>query len=154
MWISGAFWPFHTACLFKNKIVLLTFTDSRQIAGDRFQSTLIRGDAAHPSGQGSGLKTPNGDYRWRALIGTFAQGNPTQFNRADGTGYDFVADYVIKLNGTNPQVAARLMTAFKSWRALESGRRSHAEKAIRRVAGGENLSPGVKDIAERALAGG
>ncbi|HKY86723.1 MAG TPA: aminopeptidase N, partial [Pseudorhodoplanes sp.] len=64
--------------------------------------------------------------RVRALIGTFAQGNPTQFNRADGLGYQFIADYVLKLNGTNPQVAARLMTAFKSWRALEIGRRAHA----------------------------
>jgi aminopeptidase N len=90
--------------------------------------------------------------RVRALIGTFAQGNPTQFNRADGTGYDFVADYVLKLNDTNPQVAARLMTAFKSWRALESGRRAGAEKAIRRVAAAQNLSVDVKDIADRALA--
>jgi aminopeptidase N len=103
---------------------------------------------AHPS---FAVTNPN---RVRALIGTFAQGNPTQFNRADGAGYEFVADYVLKLNGTNPQVAARLMTAFKSWRALESGRRAHAEKAIRRVAAGGNLSPDVKDIAERALAGG
>jgi len=89
--------------------------------------------------------------RVRALIGTFAQGNQTQFNRADGAGYEFVADYVLRLNGTNPQVAARLMTAFKSWRALETGRRTHAEKAIRRVAGAGNLSADVKDIAERAL---
>ena len=43
------------------------------------------------------------------------------------------------------------MTAFKSWRALETGRRTHAEKAIRRVAGAGNLSADVKDIAERAL---
>ena len=103
---------------------------------------------AHPA---FAVTNPN---RVRSLIGTFAQGNPTQFNRADGAGYEFVADYVLKLNGTNPQVAARLMTAFKSWRALESTRQAHAEKAIRRVAAGENLSADVKDIAERALAGG
>jgi len=100
---------------------------------------------AHPA---FAITNPN---RVRALIGTFAQGNPTQFNRADGAGYEFAADYVLKLNGTNPQVAARLMTAFKSWRALESGRRAHAENAIRRVAGAGNLSADVKDIAERAL---
>jgi aminopeptidase N len=103
---------------------------------------------AHPA---FALTNPN---RVRALIGTFAQGNPTQFNRADGAGYRFVADYVLKLNATNPQVAARLMTAFKSWRALESGRRTHAEAAIRHVAAAANLSPDVKDIADRALSGG
>lgn len=94
------------------------------------------------------ITNPN---RVRALIGTFAQTNPTQFNRADGAGYEFAADYVLKLNDTNPQVAARLMTAFKSWRALENIRRGHAEKAIRRVAAAGNLSADVKDIAERAL---
>jgi aminopeptidase N len=100
--------------------------------------------------QAFAVTNPN---RVRALIGTFAQGNPTQFNRADGAGYEFVADYVLKLNGTNPQVASRLMTAFKSWRALEPGRRTLAEAAIRRVAGAGNLSADVKDIAGRALSG-
>ena len=90
----------------------------------------VRALTAHPA---FAMTNPN---RVRALIGTFAQGNPTQFNRADGAGYDFVADYVLTLDGTNPQVAARLMTAFRSWRALEAGRRAHAETALRRVAGG------------------
>ena len=34
------------------------------------------------------LKNPN---RVRALIGSFANGNPTGFNRADGAGYEFLA---------------------------------------------------------------
>ncbi|HTV34840.1 MAG TPA: aminopeptidase N, partial [Xanthobacteraceae bacterium] len=33
------------------------------------------------------MANPN---RVRALIGSFAQGNPTQFNRPDGAGYDFI----------------------------------------------------------------
>jgi aminopeptidase N len=115
---------------------------------DRITLDRVRALTAHPA---FAVTNPN---RVRALIGTFAQGNPTQFNRADGAGYEFVADYVLKLNATNPQVAARLMTAFKSWRALEGGRRAQAERAIRRVAGAGNLSADVKDIAERALSGG
>ena len=35
-------------------------------------------------------------------------GNQTQFNRADGAGYEFVADTVLALDPKNPQVAARL----------------------------------------------
>jgi aminopeptidase N len=35
------------------------------------------------------ITTPN---KVRALIGTFAMANPLQFNRADGQGYDFLAD--------------------------------------------------------------
>jgi aminopeptidase N len=90
--------------------------------------------------------------RIRALIGAFAQANPTQFNRRDGAGYDFVADFVLELDGKNPQVAARLMSAFRSWRALEAQRRALAEATLRRVAAMPALSPDVKDIVARTLA--
>ena len=90
--------------------------------------------------------------RVRALIGAFAQANPTQFNRADGAGYDFVADTVLALDRKNPQLAARLLTALKSWRMLEPGRRAMAEKALQRVAAAPALSRDVADIVQRALA--
>ena len=44
------------------------------------------------------------------------------------------------------------MTAFRSWRALEAGRRGNAEAALRRVAAVPSLSADVKDIVQRALA--
>jgi aminopeptidase N len=89
--------------------------------------------------------------RLRALIGAFAQLNQTQLNRADGAGYDFLADTVLALDPKNPQVAARLLSAFKSWRALEASRRARAEATLRRVAAAENLSRDVSDIVRRAL---
>ncbi len=95
------------------------------------------------------LANPN---RVRALIGTFAAANQTQFNAANGSGYEFIATIVLVLDAKNPQVAARLLGAFKSWRALEDGRRAHAEAALRRVASSDHLSPDVKDIADRSLA--
>jgi aminopeptidase N len=95
------------------------------------------------------LANPN---RVRALIGSFAQVNHTQFNRPDGAGYDFVADIVIALDPKNPQVAARLMGAFRSWRALERERRGRAEATLRRVAARSALSRDVADIVARTLA--
>ncbi len=62
------------------------------------------------------------------MIGAFAHANPTQFNRADGEGYAFVADTILALDPNNPQVASRLATSFRSWRALESGRHVKAQK--------------------------
>ncbi len=94
------------------------------------------------------LGNPN---RVRALIGGFAA-NLTQFNRSDGEGYGFVADMVIALDRTNPQVASRLLGSFKSWRMLEPGRRRLAQEALALVARTPNLSRDVSDIAERALA--
>jgi aminopeptidase N len=49
-------------------------------------------------------------------------------------------------------VAARLTTAFRSWRTLEAVRRGKAEAALRRVAAAASLSRDVADIVERALA--
>ncbi|MBM3529000.1 MAG: aminopeptidase N [Alphaproteobacteria bacterium] len=106
----------------------------------------VRELTAHPA---FSLANPN---RVRSLIGVFAQGNQTQFNRADGAGYDFVAEKVIALDQSNPQVAARMASAFKSWRALEPGRRVRAEAALRRIAAAPGLSRDVGDIAGRALA--
>jgi aminopeptidase N len=95
------------------------------------------------------LANPN---RIRSLIGAFASANQTQFNALDGSGYEFVATIVLVLDAKNPQVAARLLGAFKSWRSLEERRRAHAEVALRRVASISHLSADVKDIAERSLA--
>ena len=89
--------------------------------------------------------------RVRALIGAFAA-NPTQFNRADGAGYDFVTETLLALDPKNPQIAARLATAFRTWRTLEQGRRGKAESALQRVKAAPNLSRDLSDIVERALA--
>ena len=56
------------------------------------------------------------------------------------------------LDPKNPQVAARLMTAFRTWRTLEPSRRALAEHALTRVAETPALSRDVADIAERSLA--
>jgi aminopeptidase N len=106
----------------------------------------VRTLTSHPA---FSMANPN---RVRALIGSFAHGNHTQFNRADGAGYDFVADVVIGLDPKNPQAAARLMGAFRSWRALETRRRSRAEATLRRVAATAALSRDVTDIVARTLA--
>ncbi|HEY1736785.1 MAG TPA: aminopeptidase N [Methylovirgula sp.] len=90
--------------------------------------------------------------RVRALVGAFAVGNQTQFNAKDGSGYDFVVNIVLALDAKNPQVAARLLSAFKSWRILEEGRGALAQTALRHVAAASHLSPDVRDIAERSLA--
>jgi aminopeptidase N len=95
------------------------------------------------------MSNPN---RVRSLVGSFAIANQTQFNRADGTGYEFLADAVLNLDRTNPQVAARLLTAFGAWRMLEPGRRGQAERALRRIGENTQLSRDVNDILQRSLA--
>jgi aminopeptidase N len=106
----------------------------------------IRNLTGHPA---FSMANPN---RVRALIGAFAGGNITQFNRVDGAGYGFVADTVLALDQKNPQLSARLATAFRTWRTLETGRRAMAEGALIRIKAAANLSRDLADIIERALA--
>jgi aminopeptidase N len=106
----------------------------------------VRTLTTHPA---FSMSNPN---RVRALIGAFAQANQKEFNRADGGGYDFVAGQILVLDGSNRQVAARLATAFRSWRTFETGRRAKAEAALQRLAARDTLSGDVRDIVQRALA--
>jgi aminopeptidase N len=108
----------------------------------------VKSLTSHPA---FSMSNPN---RVRALIGNFAQANQTQFNRRDGEGYAFHADTTLALDAINPQVAARLMTAFRSWRALEPERRGKAEAALKHVAAGKALSRDLQDIVSRTLGEG
>jgi aminopeptidase N len=107
----------------------------------------VRGLMNHAS---FSLANPN---RTRALIGGFTA-NLTQFNRLDGAGYEFLADIVLQLDATNPQIAARLLTAMRSWQSLEPRRREKAFAALSRIGARNNLSADVRDIVTRSTQGG
>ncbi len=94
------------------------------------------------------LTAPN---KVRALIGNFALGNPSQFNRADGAGYQFLATQVLAIEKFNPQIAARLLNAFRSWRALEPERRRQARKVLQGIAKTDGLSRDVFEIASKMI---
>lgn len=100
----------------------------------------------HPS---FSFSNPN---RVRALIGAFATQNPTQFARADGEGFRFVAETIGRIDEANPQLAARLLTSFRAWRSFEPARRSQAEKVLRLLTAKDALSRDSSDILERTLA--
>jgi aminopeptidase N len=95
------------------------------------------------------LDNPN---RTRALIGAFSSGNQTGFNRVDGGGYKFFAETILTIEKKNPQLAARLLTAMRSWRSFEPVRREHAREALATIATVTGLSADVRDIVERTLA--
>ncbi|MET2827707.1 aminopeptidase N [Mesorhizobium shangrilense] len=94
------------------------------------------------------MANPN---RVRSLIGTFSSANQTGFHRADGDGYRFFTETVLEVEKRNPQVAARLATALRSWRSLEPGRQAKAREALLAIANAENLSADLRDIVERTL---
>ena len=52
------------------------------------------------------IKNPNKVY---SLVGGFVGGTPTNFHAADGAGYEFLGDMVLKLDKMNGSVAARMV---------------------------------------------
>ena len=89
--------------------------------------------------------------RVRALIGSFASGNPTGFNRKDGAAYDLLASQILDIDKRNPQLAARLLKSMGSWRLLEAARAEKAKAALTRIETSSNLSADVRDIIDRML---
>jgi aminopeptidase N len=106
----------------------------------------VRALTTHPA---FSMNNPN---RVRSLVGTFSSANQTGFHRADGEGYRFFVETVLQVETRNPQVAARLATALRSWRSLEPARQAKAREALLSIANAENLSADLSDIVERTLA--
>jgi len=96
------------------------------------------------------LKNPN---RVQSLIGTFARANPTGFHRADGAAYKWLADRLVAIDALNPQVAARVATAFNGWKRLEPARREAAHAAVSELAERKDLSRDLTDILARVALG-
>ncbi|MGB5939066.1 MAG: aminopeptidase N [Rhodanobacter sp.] len=89
------------------------------------------------------LKNPN---RVQSLLGAFVRNNPSGFHRVDGAGYRLLAERLVALDALNPQVAARLATAFNGWRRLEPRRREAAHAAIVELGGRRGLSRNLAEI--------
>jgi aminopeptidase N len=106
----------------------------------------VRGLLSHPVYD---ARNPN---RIRSLVGAFAQSNLPVFHAADGSGYEFVADQVLTIDRSNPQVAARLVAAFNRWRRFDTVRGALQRDALERIAAAPALSTDVAEIVAHNLA--
>ena len=101
--------------------------------------------AAHPDFT---LKNPN---RVRALLGAFSHGNQVRFHGRDGRAYAFFAERVLGIDELNPQLAARLVSAFNQWRRFDAPRREAMRAQLERIAARPKLSKDTGEIVQRAL---
>ncbi len=86
----------------------------------------------------------------RALIGAFTS-NARAFHQLNGEGYRFVANTVIELNEINPQVAARLVSVFNSWRSHAEPYKSNMKAQLVRINESKGLAKDVSEIVNKAL---
>nr|WP_320017245.1 aminopeptidase N [uncultured Desulfobacter sp.] len=87
----------------------------------------------------------------RALIFAFAMNNPMHFHKADGQGYEFVAERILALDKINHQTAARLCSCFNLWKRYDENRQAMMKKQLETMAGQKELSRNLYEIVSRAL---
>ena len=94
------------------------------------------------------IRNPN---KIRSVIGAFCNSNALGFHAGNGEGYRFLADYVILLNRSNPQIASRQLTPLTRWRKYDLKRQELMKAELRRVMAEENLSRDVSEIVLKCL---
>jgi aminopeptidase N len=93
------------------------------------------------------VRNPNSNY---SFYGGFAS-SAVNFHAADGSGYEFLADGIIKLDGINHQVAARLVSPFTAYKRYDSARQELLKKQLERILRHEGLSENVYEIVSKSL---
>ena len=101
----------------------------------------------HPAFQ---LKNPN---KVRALVGSFAAGNPLCFHDLSGSGYAFLAEQILTLDSLNPQIAARLAARLGRGARYDATRRTLMRTQLERILAEKNLSRDVYEVVSKSLKG-
>ncbi|KAG2500410.1 hypothetical protein HYH03_001981 [Edaphochlamys debaryana] len=77
--------------------------------------------------------------------------SPVNFHAADGSGYQFMGDAVLRVDGINHQVAARMVSAFTTWRQYDTERQAMMRAQLERIVAHKGLSENVFEIASKSL---
>ncbi len=120
----------------------------------RIQSTVPRDDTLKNvvrllSHQSFSFHTPNRVY---SLIGAFCHANPYCFHAADGSGYEFLKNNVLRIDKYNPQGAAQLAEAFSEIHRYDKDRQNSMYKRLEEIAANKNISVNAFEIVDRILA--
>ena len=95
------------------------------------------------------LANPN---RFRAVFGGL-RANSAGFHHISGAGYALMADWLIRLDALNPQVAARSATSFDTWRRYDDRRQEMMRNALQRLTQAPDLSRNTAEVVSRLLDG-
>ncbi|HEX6243345.1 MAG TPA: DUF3458 domain-containing protein, partial [Polyangiales bacterium] len=94
------------------------------------------------------LQNPN---RARALIDSFASGNPYRFHDPRGLGYRFLREQVANIDRFNGQVAARMVAPLTRFARIEPRRRALMVRELRSLRVQPALSRDLAEQVDKAL---
>ena len=93
----------------------------------------------------------NNPNKIRALISTFSRFNQLRFHAGDGSGYEFIAEQVLRLDPLNPQIAARLVSVFNNWEKFTETHKTKMNYQLQKIVKTPKLSGDVFEIVSKAL---
>jgi len=94
---------------------------------------------------------PRNPNRLRALITTFASGNPARFHDASGAGYRFLTERILETDAFNPTTAARMIEPLGGWRRYRPELAALMRGELLRIIETNGLSKNVFELAEKAV---
>ena len=108
----------------------------------------VRSLLAHPKFDG---KNPN---RVRSVVHAFGDQNWRGFHAADGAGYAFIAEQILRYDAQNPSLAARFCDAFSRWHRCVEPQRGLQQTQLESLVAQQALSANVREILEKTLLAG
>ncbi len=93
-------------------------------------------------------KNPN---RLRSLLNGLVMANPAAFHQPDGAAYTWFADWIIRIDPANPQIAARAVGSFDSWRRYDEDRQQMIRTELQRIKRTPDLSANTAEMVSRIL---
>jgi len=94
------------------------------------------------------IKNPN---NVRALIGAFANANPTALHSLDGSGYAFLTEQILRLDTINPQIAAGIVRPLIDWRKHDLDRQHLMKEVLHTIMAAPKLSNDVYELVNRSI---
>ena len=98
------------------------------------------------------LFNPKNPNRVRAVGGGFGFSNPTGFHKKDGSGYEALIKLIGLIDPINPNVAAKMATAFERVNMVEANRRNKAKELLKKL-GKQNLSKQLDEVINTIISG-
>eukprot|EP00892_Ulva_mutabilis_P003378 jgi/Ulvmu1/1411/UM011_0140.1 len=126
------------------ELVVLKWLTMHATSGVPGNLAQVKDLTSHPA-----FKITNPNCCYSLLLGMSR--SATNFHAADGSGYEFIADMVIKVDSVNHQVAARIASAFTSCQQLDQMRQALIQKQLKRILAHEDLSENVQEILSKTV---
>jgi aminopeptidase N len=89
-------------------------------------------------------------HNWYALIGAFS-GHYGAFHKSDGSGYELLADAVLKADKINSAIAAKLVTKLADWKKYDAPHGDLMREELKRIASTEGISQNLRANVTKAL---